>query len=84
MHVGYCISCYGDESHVFSVPLSLSPDDARRVLHRTQLINGEPLTEDQVKGLRQYALGEIEIGWDENLNFFFEGQNLPDDDHDWS
>lgn len=83
MHIGYCLTCYGDESHVFSAPISATRDDARTVLDRTHLINGAPLTEDQVKALREYLIGEVEIGWDKNLEFFLEGHNLPEDDHDW-
>ena len=47
------------------------------------MINGEPLTEDQVKALRVYAIGEIEIGWEDNLKFYLEGHNLPDDEVEW-
>ncbi len=83
MHVGYCLSCYGENSYVFSAPLSTTRDEARKVLERKHLINGDPLTEAQVRALREHALGEVEIGWDENLSFFFEGRNLPEDDSKW-
>mgnify|MGYP001014306809 CR=1 FL=1 len=83
MHIGYCISCYSEKSYVFSAPISATRDDARKVLDRKFMINGEPLTEDQVKALRVYAIGEIEIGWEDNLKFYLEGHNLPDDEVEW-
>ena len=62
MHVGYCLSCYGEDSYVFSAPLSATREDARKMLDRKHMINGEPLTEAQVKALRPFLIGEVEIG----------------------
>ena len=80
MHVGYCISCYGEETHVFSAPISATRMEARKILSREFIINGEPLSKMQLEGLRPFLIGDIEIGWDDTLEFLLEGHNLPDDD----
>ena len=84
IHVGYCISCYGDDSYVFSAPISVSRDEARALLNRKWMINGEPLTQNELIALRPYLLYEVEVGWDENLNFYLEGSNLSASDDEWS
>ncbi len=61
----------------------LHREDVGIILGRTYPINGEPLTEAEVNALRQFA-EEVEIGWDENLSFFLEGHNLPDNDNEWA
>ena len=48
------------------------------------MINGEPLTQNELIALRPYLLYEVEVGWDKNLNFYLEGSNLPDSDDEWS
>lgn len=84
MHTGYCISCYGEESCLFSAPISAKRYDLQKVLAREFLINGEPLTQDEVIALRSYTIGEIEIGWGQNLSFYLEGYNLPDTVEEWT
>jgi len=84
IHVGYCISCYSEDSYVFSAPISASRDEARPLLNRKSMINGEPLTQNELIALRPYLLYEVEVGWDKNLNFYLEGSNLPDSDDEWS
>ncbi len=79
MHQGYCISCYGKKSYVFSAPISASSEEVQLILRRKSVINGEPLTHQQLKKLQPYLIGEVEIGWDDNLAFYLEGQNLPED-----
>lgn len=79
MHIGFSISCYGQDSYVFSVPITATPEDIQAILGRTHPINGEPLTETELGALRKFT-GDVEIGWDQNLSFFLEGHNIPNDD----
>ena len=83
MHVGYCISCYGESSYIFSVPISSSRSRMQSILGEDSQIIGEQLTREQLLALRSDLLGEVEVGWDDCLNYFVEGQNLPEDDSEW-
>ncbi len=82
MHIGYCISCYGESSYVFSVPISSTRNRVQSLIGLASPI-GEHLTRDQLMSLRVDLLGEVEIGWDDHLNYFIEGHNLPEDDSEW-
>ena len=83
MHVGFCISCYGDDSHIFSAPISATPNEAREILNRRILISGEELNTSELEALRAYLINGTEIGWVDSLNYYLEGQNIPEADEEW-
>ena len=84
MHIGYTLSCYGQNSHIYSTPITAARDEVRAVLKgRRFLINGDPLTEDEFRALAQFASKDIELGWDPNLEYLLEGMNLPQEDSKW-
>jgi hypothetical protein len=55
--------------------MRITKADAQKMLKRAHVINGDPLTKNEVSLLKEFVMGEVEIGWDENLEFFIEGRN---------
>jgi len=71
----YCISCYGSDSYVFSVPVRASEGWLKKVLRRKTLISGGRLSRKQFKAIWLRVPKGIEIGWDTNLKYFLEGRS---------
>ncbi len=69
----YCVSCYGEESHVFSIPLKTSAVWLKKTLRRKTLFNGDALTKNQVEALRCKLPELTELGWDPVLEYYLEG-----------
>jgi hypothetical protein len=69
----YCVSCYGRDTYVFSIPLRASSAWLKKKLRRNDLINAVPLGESQVKALRKKLPKNTEIGWHSKLEFYLEG-----------
>lgn len=84
-HIGYCNSCYGREkpTYVFSAPISLTRESLLKILNRENMINGEPLSENEFWNMRNHVIGDVEIGCDGRLDCFLEGHNLPEECSDW-
>ena len=81
-HVGYCLSCCLNYSPVYSIPLQVTPEKIKKALGRSIPISGEPLTKEQLKAVYAFVDGYIELCWNDDLEFFVNGMNLPDDWND--
>ena len=78
-HVGYCLSCYKIGGPVYTIPVEVTTKEIKEVLARDHPINGMPLEQEELKKIYPYVQGYIEICWHDDLQFFLEGMNLPDD-----
>ncbi len=77
MKYQYRLGCYGPDAYVFSIPLHTTAAWLQRNLGRTFVINGEPLTFEQVQILRPKFPRGTEIGWFARLEYFVEGSPRP-------
>lgn len=76
-HIGYSLSCYDGSLEIYSIPLSATTDDLRRVLGRDQPINAEPLTSEEFRKVFAFVPASIVLGWHERYEFLIHGMNLP-------
>jgi len=84
MHIGYILSCYAENSHVYSIPISVSRDEARKILpKRKYIIDGNPLTKEEFGKLSPFLAEGVELGWHEAFEHVIEGLNLPDAVNEW-
>jgi hypothetical protein len=72
----YCLSCYGVDTYVFSIPLRTSSAWLKKTLRRKWLINGTPLRKNQVRVLAKKVPKYIEVGWHSKLEFYLESFQL--------
>ena len=72
----FCLSCYGPNAYIFSVPLRASEAWLKRVLKRRDLIDGTPLRKSQFEILRRRVTGYAEVGWSDSLEYFLEGMTV--------
>jgi hypothetical protein len=75
MRIRYCLSCYGTDAYVFSIPVRASEAWLKKFLGRKHLINAIPLRRRQVEALRARLPRDIEVGWHKGLEFFLEGRS---------
>ena len=78
-HVGYCLSCYDDTGHRYSIPIDASTADLRLALGREYPINAEPLSSEEFRKVFAFVIGAIEQNWYKDFEFYVEGMNLPVD-----
>jgi hypothetical protein len=68
----YCLSCYGPNSYIFSVPIRASEAWLKKTLKRQNLIDGTPLRKGEFEVLRRRVTGSVEVGWTGTLEYFLE------------
>ena len=70
----YYISCFVDDTAVFSVPITSTEELLERVLKRGKFpINGEPLERYEFEELKKYLVEGVEVGWHPSFKYFLEG-----------
>ena len=77
----FCLSCYGPNAYIFSVPLRASEAWLKRVLKRRDLIDGTPLRKSQFEILRRRVTGHVEVGWSDSLEYLLEGMTVSSPNH---
>jgi hypothetical protein len=60
-HVGYCISCYDGDGHIFSIPISASTNELRQILGKQWPIDATPLTHEELEAVYRFVFGYISI-----------------------
>lgn len=76
-HVGYCLGCYRDDYKIYTLPLDASTGALLKVLTRSNVINGEPLTKPEFAAIFPMLIGAAELCWHDDLEFQIVGSNLP-------
>ena len=61
------------------IPLEVSTKKIKEILKREHPISGMPLEKEELKKVYPYVQGYIELCWHDDLEFYLEGMNLPDD-----
>jgi hypothetical protein len=76
-HVGYCLSCHVGTRLIYSIPISATGSDLRRIIPDSKGFIGEPLSKEQFVGVFQFVIGSIALCWNSDFEFVIEGMNLP-------
>lgn len=76
-HVGYCLSCYHESGHLYSIPIDATTHALCRALNRDYPINAEPLTLEEFQKVFEFVIGDIRLNWFKEFEFYVEGMNLP-------
>jgi hypothetical protein len=76
----YTISAYEGDYYIFAIPLRTTKKWLQQALKRTEVMNGEELTENQFKKLKPKIIPGVECCWYPRIHYFLEGYNEAEKD----